>query len=158
MKDYEINIETLLIVPFAHGKSKIYEVDREYIIDSVTIDIIKNSCLFFGCSYDGRREAVKNILGIDMKVPILVEDSHNIIFFPTTSCVNKNSIWVSFQNLIKYSKVDEFSTTLFFKNGKHVVVDVKYNLIDNQVIRCLKLKSFIDNRKEFIKTSKFVIE
>lgn len=155
---YEINLETLLIIPFSNGKSKIYEFDKEYIVNRVTLDIIKDSCLFFGCSYEGRRDAVKNIINVDMKVPILVEESHNIIFFPITSCVNKNSIWISYQNLVKYSKFNEFSTVLYFKNGKQIIVDVKYNLIDNQVIRCLKLKSLIDRRRDFIISSNVIIE
>ena len=158
MKNYEINLETLLIVPFANGKSKVYEFDSDYIIGCGSLNIIKNSCLFFGCSYEGRREAVKNIINIDMKVPILVEESNNIIFFPVSSCINKNSIWISYQNLLKYSKLDEFSTILWFKNGKKIVVDVKYNLIDNQVIRCLKLKSFIENRKSLITEAKTLLD
>ena len=56
----------------------------------------------FAWHYDS---ASKGILNIDMKVPILVEESHDIIFFPVTSCINKNSIWISYQNLIKYNKV-----------------------------------------------------
>ena len=158
MKNYEINLETLLIVPFSGGKSKVYEFDSEYIIGCGSLNIIKNSCLFFGCSYEGRREAVKNIVNIDMKVPILVEVTNNIIFFPVSSCINKNSIWISYQNLLKYSKLDEFSTILWFKNGKQIVVDVKYNLIDNQVIRCLKLKSFIENRKSLISATKTLVD
>lgn len=150
MDNYEINIETLLIVPYAVGKSKVYEYGGEYIIKTVPLEIVKNSCLFFGCSFEGRKEAVKNILGINMKVPILIEDSKNIIFFPVSNCINKNSIWVSYQNLLKYSKLDEFSTVLYFKNNKQLIVDVKYNLIDNQVIRCIKLDSLLNKRKQFI--------
>ena len=149
MDDYEINLETLLIIPFGNGKSKIFEFDRDFIINKVSLDVIKESCLFFGCSYDGRKEASKEILNIDMKVPILVEESHDIIFFPVTSCINKNSIWISYQNLIKYNKVNDFSTVLFFKGNRKIKIDIRYNLVDNQVIRCLKLKSFINNRKVF---------
>jgi competence protein ComK len=158
MFNYEINAETLVIVPYANGKSKVYEYDGEYIINAVSLDIIKNSCLFFGCSFEGRRDAVKDILGIDMKVPILVEDSKNIIFFPISSCINKNSIWISYQNLLKYSKFDEFSTVLYFRNNKQVIVDVKYNLVDNQVIRCIKLESMLERRKNFIKREGIIIE
>ena len=35
-----------------------------------------------GKQREGRKEAVKNMLNIDLKVPILIEDSNNIIFFP----------------------------------------------------------------------------
>lgn len=158
MVNYEINAETLLIVPFSNGKSKVYEFDNEYIIQDTSLGIIKKSCLFFGCSFEGRKEAVKNILGIDMKVPILIEDSKNIIFFPVGSCINKSAIWISYQNLLKYSKLDEFSTILYFRNNKQVVVDVKYNLVDNQIIRCIKLESLLLKRKKFIQNESFIDE
>lgn len=158
MDGYEINVETLLIVPFGRGKSKVYEFDREYIVDMLPLDIIKNSCFFFGCSYEGRKEAIKNILGIEMKVPILVEETKNIIFFPVSNCINKNSIWVSFQNLLKYSKLDEFSTVLYFRNNKSIVIDARYNLIDNQVIRCVKLDSLVVKRRDFLKNECLIID
>lgn len=158
MSYYGINAETLLIVPYGRGMSKVYEVDREFIVNRSTLDIIKDGCLFFGCSYEGRRDAVRNILGVDLKIPILIEDSHNIIFFPTTNCVNKSSIWISYQNLVKYVKKDEFSTALYFRCDKRIAIDVKYTLVDNQFIRCMKLNSFINKRKEFIETSRAVIE
>ena len=158
MDNYEINAETLVIVPYGNGKSKVYEFDYDYVINRLPLDIVKDSCLFFGCSFEGRKEAVKNMLNIDLKVPILIEDSNNIIFFPISSCINKNSVWISFQNLIKYSKLDEFSTVLYFQNNKQVTIDVKYNLIDNQVIRCIKLNSLLFKRKNFIKHESSIID
>ena len=85
-----------------------------------------------------------------MKVPIIVEDIKNMIFFPVSDCVKRNSIWVSYQNLLKYSKFNEFSTVIYFKCGKKVRVDAKYSLIDNQVIRCIKLETLINKRKAFL--------
>ena len=151
MNNYVINVETLLIVPYGREKSKIFENDRTFIINETTGNILKNSCLFFGSSIEGRREAVKHILDVDMKVPIIVENIRDIIFFPVSNCIKKNSTWISYQNLLKYSKFNEFSTVLYFKSGKNIRVDVKYNLIDNQVIRCIKLESLINKRKNFLK-------
>ena len=156
--DYEINSETLLIMPFSNGKSKIYEFDREFIINRISNDIINDSCLFFGSTLEGRREAVKNILGIDLKVPILIEDTRNIIFFPTANCIHKNAIWISYQNLLKYHKFDEFSTVLCFRNNKQITVNVRYNIIDNQVIRCMKLESLLNKRRQFIKQECIIID
>lgn len=151
ISSYEINVETLVIVPFGKGKSKVYEVDGEYIVKMSTFSIIKNSCLYFGSSYDGRREGTKSLIGVDMKVPIVIEDSKNIIFFPTSSCINQSSIWISYQNLLKYSKFNEFSTVLYFRDNKSIKVDARYNMIDNQVIRCIKLDTLLTKRKNFIK-------
>ena len=149
-EDYEINVDTLLLIPIDYNKTKVIEKGDVFIVKCSTLSIIKKSCLFFGSSYEGRKAAIKYLIGIDMKVPILIEESRNIIFFPTTSCVNQNSIWVSYQNLLKYSKKNEFSTILYFENNKKIVIEVKYNLIDNQVIRCLKLDTILLKRKKII--------
>lgn len=158
LDSYEINMDTLLIIPIEKGKSKVREVDGELIVKMSPLSIIKNSCLYFGSTYEGRSMAIKEILGIDMKIPILIEESRNMLFFPTTSCINRNAIWVSFQNLLKYSKFNEFSTVLFFRQGNSVKVDIKYNLIDNQVIRCIKLENLLNKRKNFLKNECILFE
>ena len=158
MNSYEINTETLLIIPIGKGKSKVYEYDGEYEVNMSPLAIIKNSCLYFGSSYEGRKDAIKDMIGVDMKVPIIIEDGKNIIFFPTSSCINRSSIWVSYQNLLKYSKVNEFSTILYFRNNRSIQVNTKYNLIDNQIIRCVKLDSLLLKRKNFIKNECVLID
>ena len=148
--NYEINAETLLILPYDKNKSKVFEIDCEFIVDLTPLTIIKNSCLYFGCSYEGRRDGTKSIIGVDMKVPIIIEESKCIIFFPTSSCINNNSVWISYQNLLKFSKKNKFSTILYFRENIIIEVDVKYNLIDNQIIRCIKLDSLLNKRRNFI--------
>lgn len=150
MKDYEINAETLILIPMHNRKTKVVEINDSFIVNNSTLNIIKNSCMFFGCSYEGRKDAVKNLIGVDMKVPILLEESRNIIFFPTASCVKRNSIWISYQNLLKYTKFNDFSTILYFQGKKKIKIDIKYNLIDNQVVRCLKLDTLLMKRKMVI--------
>lgn len=151
LSSYEINFETLLIIPCGKLKSTVYEIDEEFVVNKTPLEIVKDSCLYFGCSYDGRKDGTKSLIGVDMKVPIIIEDSKNIIFFPISSCINKNSIWISYQNLLKYSKLNEFSTVLYFQGNKKIGVDAKYNLVDNQVIRCNKLDSLLVKRKNFMK-------
>ena len=151
MNDYEINADTLILIPIDGNKTKVVEVDDSFIVKCSTLNIIKRSCLFFGASYEGRREAVKHLIGVDMKVPILLEESRNIIFFPTASCIHKNSIWISYQNLLKYTKFNEFSTVLNFRDNVGVKVDVKCNLIDNQVVRCLKIDTILSKRKMIVR-------
>jgi len=150
MENYEINSETLLIMPIEEKKSKVFELDDEFVINKTPLEIIKESCLFFGCSFEGRRDSVKNILDINMKVPIIIEDSKNIIFFPVSGCIKNDTTWISYQNLVKYSKKDKFSTVLFFRNNISFNVNLKYNLVDNQVIRCLKLNNLLIKRKKFL--------
>ena len=58
MNNYEINIDTLAILPYEEGKSKVIESKREIIVNCLPIDIIDNSCKFFGSTYDGRFNGV----------------------------------------------------------------------------------------------------
>ena len=156
LNNYIINVETLLIIPYGKGKSKIFENDKVFIVNESTSNILKNSCLFFGASIEGRRDAAKLILGIDMKVPIIVENTKNILFFPVSNCVKRNSIWISYSNLLKYSKFNDFSTVVYFMNNMKVRVDAKYSLIDNQVIRCIKLENLLNKRKNFLMTETII--
>ena len=148
--NYEVSSNTLVIIPIGNKKSRIYEYGGDFIVKKSSLSIIEESCLFFGSSYEGRKEGTKALLNVDMKVPIIIEDSRNIIFFPTSSCIRESSIWISYQNLIKYNKFNDCLTDLYFKNHVHVRVGCKYNLIDNQIIRCIKLEKALLNRKKFI--------
>lgn len=150
MKNYEINAETLAIIPYGRGRSKVYERNDEFIVDMLPLNIIKNSCLFFGSSFEGRKKAAKEILSIEMKVPIIIEESRKIIFFPVIDNSDSTS-WISFQNLVNYSRLGNLSTRLYFGQDVSITVDVRYNLVDNQFIRSLKFYFFLDNRINFLK-------
>lgn len=158
LDSYEINDETIIIEPYDIGKSKVYEYEDEFIVNMIPLTIVKNSCLFFGATYEGRKEASKDILGIDMKAPIIVEETRNIIFFPVNGCLSKNSLWISYQNLLKYSKVDSNTSLLYFKGSKSKKVNVKYNLIDNQIIRCIKLDTLLLKRRKFTKRESTILD
>lgn len=149
MKNYEINAETLAIIPYGRGRSKVYERNDEFIVDMLPLNIIKNSCLFFGSSFEGRKKAAKEILSIEMKVPIIIEESRKIIFFPVIDNSDSTS-WISFQNLVNYSRLGNLSTRLYFGQDVSITVDVRYNLVDNQFIRSLKFYFFLDNRINFL--------
>ena len=101
MNDYEINAQTLAIIPLKEGKSKVIEVNNSFIINKTPIKIIDNSCKFFGSSYEGRFSGTKNLTGITHKSPIIVEESRKMIFFPTKSPRLDSCIWISFNNILK---------------------------------------------------------
>ena len=144
---YIVNYETLMIVPFGKGKSKVFERDDEFIVNMSVFSIIKDSCLFFGSSFDGRREGTKAILNCDIKVPIIIEDSKNLIFFPTSSYRDDKTVWISYNNLLKHTKYNVDETLLNFIGNIDIKVNVRYNRIDNQIIRCIKLDTIISRRK-----------
>ncbi|MEE3343499.1 MAG: competence protein ComK [Bacilli bacterium] len=148
LNNYIINLETLLLIPVDDKKTKVFEVDEEFIVKKSMMDIIKDSCLFFGSSFEGRKEGTKSLLKCGIKVPIIIDDSRDLILFPTLSYRNERNIWVVYNNLVDYSKYDLNNTLFLFRNNNDIKVNVKFNIVDNQVFRCLKLDAIMKKRKE----------
>ena len=146
MVSYEINCNTLAIVPITEKKTKIIEKDNVFIIEMNSMDIIKKSCEFFGSSYLGRHEGTKYLTGINYKSPIIIEETSEIIFFPTSSPRCSNCSWISLKHVDKYKK-DENNTMILFKNGISLSIKVSFGSFQNQILRSNLLRSIIRDRK-----------
>ena len=139
MDKYEINNSTLAIIPISKNCSKVIEEDNNYIINNSTTEIIDHSCKYFGSSYNGRCEGTKNLVGFNYKTPIVIEESKEIIFFPTSSPRFDNCSWISLNNIEKYKK-NEKKSSIFFKNGIVVDFEISYSSLENQILRATKWK------------------
>lgn len=131
MKDYEINEETLAIMPDDVWSSMVLEDDFKYEVNKTPLEILDYSCKYFGSSYPGRKDGSKDILNSSYKLPILVEDTRNIIFFPTSSPLDDSCTWISLGNIKDYRKVGKNKTEILFKNNKVMTVDVSYYSFNN---------------------------
>lgn len=147
MELYEINSKTLAVIPINKYQSKIIEEEETYIIDKNTISIIDHSCRYFGSSYIGRHEGTKSMIGINYKSPILIEESSNIIFFPTCSTRLDNCYWISLNKIKEYKK-DNKNAKVIFKNGYELKLDISYGSLENQILRSTLLESVLRNRKK----------
>ena len=144
---YEISKGTLAIVPNEGEKSLVYEDGERYIIDQTPFDIMEESCLYFGSSYEGRKKGAKNILGAEYKVPIVVEDSDNLILFPTTSPQSSDCAWISLKRVRNIKKIDSNNTKIIFDNDKEIIVDCSFRSIENQLSRASRLDLILRNHK-----------
>ena len=77
MISYEINCDTLALIPVSENETKIIEKEREFIVNVPVFKIIENSCEYFGSSYLGRHEGTKKLIGITHKAPIIIEETSN---------------------------------------------------------------------------------
>ena len=102
--------------------------------------MIDYNCKFYGSSYQGRCEGTKYLTGIKSKFPIIIEESRNIIFFPTSSSRNNDNSWIAL-NKIKNYKSDYYGTKILFENEKEIAVPISYYSIDNQYSRATMLKA-----------------
>ncbi len=144
MDNYEINRNTLAVIP-DDKYSKIYEVDNSFVIHNTTKKIIENSCEYFGSSLEGRQKGTFRLTGITHKVPIIVEETNKLIFFPTSSPKNSNCGWISLKHIDYYYKINN-RVCIEFKTGNKLVFDESFNTIDNQILRASRLESVLSGR------------
>ncbi len=143
---YEINDETLAIISLADGKSKVVEFNDEYIVNDSPYSVMDYSCKYFGSSLSGRIDGSKNILGSVYKIPVIVEESQKLIFFPTEAINSESVSWISYKNIKSVEKYGKKSL-IKFNNGVEVIIDCPYFSLKNQIFRCNMLEAIFSNRK-----------
>lgn len=143
---YEISKGTLAIVPNEKENSLVYEDDDRYIIDQTPFEIMESSCRYFGSTYNGRKDSARDILGAEYKVPIIVEDTNNLIVFPTTSPLSEDCIWISLKRIKNFERIDSSNTKIIFDNNKEIIVPCSYRTIENQISRASRLALIMKSR------------
>ncbi len=146
-KEYEINEGTLAIISLEDGKSKILEDNKDYVVSCKSYDILDHSCRYFGSSYQGRKDGAKSIIGSSYKMPIIVEEERDIIFFPTSSPDDKECIWLAVNKINNFSKGQFNTTKIIFDNGIELIVPLSYRSFENQVYRASRLSYLLNLRK-----------
>ena len=146
MNKYEINEKTIAILPISKTSSQIIEENKEFIVNKRPIDIIDHSCKYFGSSYEGRHIGTVAITGISYKTPIVIEETKNIIFFPTLSVRSSDCCWISLDKIENYLK-NKYISTIIFKNGYELSLDISLNSLKNQIYKSTMLDSILKKRK-----------
>ena len=148
MKEYEISKDTLAVVPYGDRKSKVYERNSSFIINDTPNRIMDESCKYYGSSINGRQQGTTKLTGITYKVPIIVSEEGNIIFFPTSSPRLKKCCWVSLNNIESYYyDFEKNLCIIIFDNNKKIEFDMSYCILNNQILKSHRLESIINKRK-----------
>ena len=147
IEKYEFSRGTLAIVPNDDNTSLVLEDNDKYIVNNKPYHIMEESCKYFGSSIEGRKDGSKSILGAEYKVPIVIEDSSNLIAFPTTSPFASDCCWISLNRVYNINKIDNYSTKIIFDNNEEIVVPCSFRSVENQMSRAARLNLVLKNRK-----------
>lgn len=145
MDSYEINKNTVALIP-KENKTIVYEVDNSLVVNKSPLKIVEESCEYFGSSLEGRQTGTSALVGFTHKVPVIIEESFDLIFFPTLSPKNSECSWLAYSHIFKPDKFKD-KTIIELKNGKKILVDVSTAIIDSQLYRCSRLKDVLQMRK-----------
>lgn len=146
MEKYEVNQNTLAVIGIDKNNSKIIESDKEYLLEDSAYEVMDYSCQYFGSSYSGRVNGSKKMLGANYKLPVIVEESSELIFFPIASPDSPKCIWIA----LKWYEdvyIDGNRTVILLKNGKKIESFVSKSSIENQLMRASRLNLILNDRK-----------
>lgn len=147
MNSYRINNKTLAVIPIENNKTKIYEIDDVIVVNRNSKKIIEDNCEYYGSSYEGRRKGTAELIGITHKSPIMIEESNNLVFFPTCSPRIKECAWISLNNIDNYSRYDN-NSIIRFCNNLTLELKVSNKIINNQILKATRLESVLRKRKD----------
>ena len=148
-EEYEINPLTAAIVPLQYGSklfSQIHQLDQEFYSPLKPLELIKMSCRLFGSGYEGRKEGSRQLIGITHKIPIIIDATNIMYFFPTTSPNNPQCSWISHEHVLHYDRIDSTSTLVTFRNKKSLVIPISIYSFQNQMLRTAFLRTKLMQR------------
>jgi competence protein ComK len=141
----------MFLQPVDYGSkvyTKVFEVEEEILTPFKPLDIVRKSCDYFGCDYEGRKRGTRQLIGYARKIPIVIEPTNHIFFFPTTSPDHPNCIWISHGHIKNYRRIAPQQTLITFQNKQSHVFPVSYSTIENQRLRTSLLKTELWQRIE----------
>src|SRR5699024_7385175 len=126
--------------------SHILEEFEEYFVNYSPSKMVDYACKFFGATLRGRQIGTREISSMTHKVPISIDHSTGMYFFPTLSPVNPKCAWIAHTHVDKINEAPNQCTEIVFNNGKRIVVDVSFGSMVNQVNRTAQFRYMLDNR------------
>ena len=145
IESYEINKDTCAIINIDDDVTKIIEDTQEYLLSKRSFEVMEDSCTYYGSSFEGRLKGTKMMLGASYKLPIIIEESNNIIFFPTNGNNNSKCSWISLNKVSSFEPQGGY-TKVTFNCGKSIIVKITYTSFEMQLLRATRLQNLLSKR------------
>ena len=144
--DYIINNDTVVVMSLGISCCKVFEINDTFDVNMSLKEILKLSCIYFGSSFEGRIESSKYHLGYNYKLPIIVDESRNIIVFPTKTYSDIYNNIVCVNKVLDYERKDK-NILIYFENGQSVEIEDSFPIFENQYLKAQKLNMKLERIK-----------
>src|SRR5699024_6407938 len=140
---YIINKDTSCIIPAKEIEydAIVGEGERLRYIRQTPFDIIKQSCIRYWSSYEGRRQAIIHHTGFKERVPIPINPKEGMISFPTHAIKHIDCCWLMFHHVLQYEPIKndpKYKTLVTFTNRKTLKLDESIRSFQSQMERAVK--------------------
>lgn len=116
----------------------VIEQGRELFINRPATTLIEDSCLYYGSTYDGRRQSVIERTNFKRKTPIPISIHSSIYAFPTHSPADKNCTWIfsnHIESLQSIKNAPNPITQINLTKSKTLAIPVSPSTIQTQIKR-----------------------
>ncbi len=104
---------------------------------------INTLCMENLSTYEGRRQAVINLLNERDNIPIYIDEY--TFLYPTKSLREYNMMFVNYNEVLSYRKVDSKHTLLIFKNLDELIIEVTVTKVRKQHKRIEIISNYFQN-------------
>lgn len=160
--EYLINTETMGLLPmdgpYGESWSIVLEVDAILCVKKKILEIIDDSCIWFGSSYEGRKAGVTTLMGYKSMQPILVSSYIGQYFFPLGSSTARETVWLSHNHIKQYEKTDKETTRIQFSNSQTLGLPLRFGAFERKACRTAEYRHRINEHVQTYKVSRQEIQ
>lgn len=107
---------------------------------------LRELCLCYGCSMEGRRAAVKEVCKIKQKVPVLLSERNKDILFPTAAIKTSSYHWINYR-AVKRIKGDQKKTIVLFFDGSSLELDCDVRCVRREMKICERYLHYLETHQ-----------
>lgn len=144
---YVINEETVLLSGEydALGKlcTRVVEGKKNFLVGMAPIELINQTLLIHGCSFQGALESSKYLLEPMKMYPIKINPDLGIWLFPTKSYKKHNCVWFSLVHVRKTKAIGVRKTAVTLSFGHTFTVEMKESSFNNRQQKAKELREIV---------------
>ncbi|RYL95885.1 competence transcription factor (CTF) [Sporolactobacillus sp. THM7-4] len=135
---FTIHRGTMALLPYDSSEGRLWtfvvDEDRVRTVKMSPLEVIKNSCSYYGSTYSGRKRGAAS-MGYKSMPPICVCSELNIYFFPLMSEANRECIWLAHSHIRQWEVVDNSTIQVLLTHNQPLRIPVHQSVFVKKVFR-----------------------
>jgi competence protein ComK len=158
-KQYIVNEKTIALLPHnaEDGSLETFVIEEncEFIAGATPLQIVQQSCAYFGSTYAGRKKGAAH-LGYKSMPPICVCSELNLYLFPLKSEVHRDNIWIAHAHISTWlsGSKDKNSVRVLTIHGDIIDLPVRMSIFERKAMRTAQFRIQLRERVSSYRTEK----
>lgn len=134
---YTVSNSTYALIPHIDGTrllTRVVEDRSEFLVEQTTYKTITGSCMVYRGTLISATIYARNAIGVKHKPPVIIGEYYGnpLVFFPTHSPKNKDSVWFNYDAIDLIESDDRGGSIVYLGNGQAIALDVSAIALRNQ--------------------------